>query len=202
MTPFCCSHNVPRHQLKIYTFLTAPTHDAADERHAPRREAQTQTTRCARQVLARRRAHARWPKARGPDARAGQAQAPTHSGPRTAHERANSLRSPRLNSVCPHRYAPLRLGRLGFVFVPRHRPASAASVHLLRPPPLANRNGSALIQSPSIKHNKSVFKAVETARKISSAAAVLKPRDGAVHPHNEPAKLRSCSQHGHLLERR
>jgi hypothetical protein len=95
---------------------------------------------------------------------------------------------------------PLRLGRLGFVFVPHHRPASAASVRLLRSPQLANRNGSGLIQSPSIKHNKSVFKAIETARKISSAVAVLKARDGVVRPHNEPGKLRRCSQHGQLLE--
>jgi hypothetical protein len=137
MTPFCCSHNVPRHQLKIYTFLTAPTHDAADERHAPRREAQTQTSPGCRQATRTR------PMAQGAWTRC--PWAPTHSGPRTAHERANSLRPPRLNSVCPHRYAPLRLGRLGFVFVPRHRPASAPSVRLLRPPPLANRNGSALI---------------------------------------------------------
>jgi hypothetical protein len=34
------------------------------------------------------------------------------------------------------------------------------------------------------------LKVIETARKNSSAAAVLKARDGAVRPHNASAKLR------------
>jgi hypothetical protein len=116
MAPFCCSHSKPRHQIKIYNVVARRTPGGAGRTTRPSsRRAHAHETRrdaLARQVLARRRAHARWPNARGPGARAG--QAPTHNGPTPAHERADSLRPPRLNSVCPHRYttAPLRLPRV------------------------------------------------------------------------------------------
>jgi hypothetical protein len=166
----------------------AHTRPDGGRRHARRSQAQTHTPL--------------GPNACGRDARPRQAHTHTSDGPKPhppdgplAHLPADSLPLPGVLFLCPHRSLtpPLRLGRLGsysspttapprFVFFDRHR--SQIATALLS------------YQSPRIKHNKSVLKVIETARKNSSAAAVLKARDGALRPHNAPAKLRRCSQHG------